>query len=58
MVIWNGGSHGGEGGRAADGSSDLRPVGSPSTDVDGGTAAAGGWYHHPEAGRYVLGPST
>ncbi|WP_109524719.1 MULTISPECIES: SDR family NAD(P)-dependent oxidoreductase [Nocardia] len=26
--------------------------------VDGGTAAAGGWYHHPEDGRYVLGPST
>jgi NAD(P)-dependent dehydrogenase (short-subunit alcohol dehydrogenase family) len=25
--------------------------------VDGGTAAAGGWYHHPEGGHYVLGPS-
>ncbi|MGW4370057.1 SDR family NAD(P)-dependent oxidoreductase [Nocardia takedensis] len=25
-------------------------------NVDGGTAAAGGWYHHPEDGRYVLGP--
>lgn len=25
--------------------------------VDGGTAAAGGWYHHPDDGRYVLGPS-
>lgn len=24
--------------------------------VDGGTAAAGGWYHHPETGGYVLGP--
>jgi 3-oxoacyl-[acyl-carrier protein] reductase len=24
--------------------------------VDGGTAAAGGWYHHPD-GRYVLGPA-
>lgn len=23
--------------------------------VDGGTAAAGGWYHHPDGGRYVLG---
>jgi NAD(P)-dependent dehydrogenase (short-subunit alcohol dehydrogenase family) len=23
--------------------------------VDGGTAAAGGWYHHPDDGRYVLG---
>lgn len=24
--------------------------------VDGGTAAAGGWYHHPDTGEYVLGP--
>lgn len=24
--------------------------------VDGGTAAAGGWYHHPDNGHYVLGP--
>ena len=24
--------------------------------VDGGTAAAGGWYHHPDDGHYVLGP--
>ena len=24
--------------------------------VDGGTAAAGGWYHHPHDGRYILGP--
>jgi 3-oxoacyl-[acyl-carrier protein] reductase len=24
--------------------------------VDGGTAAGGGWYHHPDDGRYVLGP--
>jgi 3-oxoacyl-[acyl-carrier protein] reductase len=24
--------------------------------VDGGTAAAGGWYHHPGDGRYILGP--
>ena len=23
--------------------------------VDGGTAAAGGWYHHPDGRRYVLG---
>ena len=23
--------------------------------VDGGTAAAGGWYHHPDTGDYVLG---
>jgi 3-oxoacyl-[acyl-carrier protein] reductase len=23
--------------------------------VDGGTSAAGGWYHHPDDGRYVLG---
>jgi NAD(P)-dependent dehydrogenase (short-subunit alcohol dehydrogenase family) len=25
--------------------------------VDGGTHAAGGWYHHPSTGAYVLGPS-
>ncbi len=25
--------------------------------VDGGTAAAGGWYHHPDDGHYVLGAS-
>jgi NAD(P)-dependent dehydrogenase (short-subunit alcohol dehydrogenase family) len=25
--------------------------------VDGGTQAASGWYHHPETGEYVLGPS-
>ena len=25
--------------------------------VDGGTQAASGWYHHPESGDYVLGPS-
>jgi NAD(P)-dependent dehydrogenase (short-subunit alcohol dehydrogenase family) len=25
--------------------------------VDGGTAAAGGWYPHPDSGEYVLGPS-
>jgi 3-oxoacyl-[acyl-carrier protein] reductase len=24
--------------------------------VDGGTHAAGGWYHHPETGAYALGP--
>jgi 3-oxoacyl-[acyl-carrier protein] reductase len=24
--------------------------------VDGGTHAAGGWYHHPDTGVYVLGP--
>lgn len=24
--------------------------------VDGGTSAAGGWYHHPQSGQYVLGP--
>jgi NAD(P)-dependent dehydrogenase (short-subunit alcohol dehydrogenase family) len=24
--------------------------------VDGGTHAAGGWYHHPRDGRYVYGP--
>jgi NAD(P)-dependent dehydrogenase (short-subunit alcohol dehydrogenase family) len=24
--------------------------------VDGGTAAAGGWYHHPDDGHYLLGP--
>ncbi|HVY10422.1 MAG TPA: SDR family oxidoreductase [Mycobacteriales bacterium] len=26
--------------------------------VDGGTQAAGGWYHHPETGAYMLGPSS
>jgi len=25
--------------------------------VDGGTFAASGWYHHPDTGQYVLGPS-
>lgn len=25
--------------------------------VDGGTQAAGGWYHHPETGAYSLGPT-
>ncbi|CAJ1586702.1 SDR family NAD(P)-dependent oxidoreductase [[Mycobacterium] wendilense] len=25
--------------------------------VDGGTQAAAGWYHHPDTGDYVLGPS-
>lgn len=25
--------------------------------VDGGTQAAGGWYHHPQTGDYQLGPS-
>ena len=25
--------------------------------VDGGTQAAGGWYHHPETGVYSLGPT-
>jgi 3-oxoacyl-[acyl-carrier protein] reductase len=25
--------------------------------VDGGTHAAGGWYHHPDTGAYSLGPS-
>ena len=24
--------------------------------IDGGTIAAGGWYHHPDDGHYVLGP--
>jgi len=24
--------------------------------VDGGTQAAGGWYHHPETGGYKFGP--
>jgi len=26
--------------------------------VDGGTAAASGWYHHPETGAYSLGPTS
>jgi 3-oxoacyl-[acyl-carrier protein] reductase len=25
--------------------------------VDGGTQAASGWYHHPDTGAYVLGPT-
>jgi NAD(P)-dependent dehydrogenase (short-subunit alcohol dehydrogenase family) len=25
--------------------------------VDGGTHAAGGWYHHPDSGDYMLGPT-
>jgi enoyl-[acyl-carrier-protein] reductase (NADH) len=25
--------------------------------VDGGTQASSGWYHHPETGAYILGPS-
>lgn len=25
--------------------------------VDGGTQASSGWYHHPESGDYILGPS-
>jgi 3-oxoacyl-[acyl-carrier protein] reductase len=25
--------------------------------VDGGTQASSGWYHHPDTGSYVLGPS-
>ena len=28
----------------------------PDLHVDGGTAAAGGWYHHPDDGHYILGP--
>jgi 3-oxoacyl-[acyl-carrier protein] reductase len=26
--------------------------------VDGGTSAAGGWYHHPQSGHYILGQPT
>jgi NAD(P)-dependent dehydrogenase (short-subunit alcohol dehydrogenase family) len=26
--------------------------------VDGGTQAAGGWYHHPQTGSYVLGSTS
>jgi len=26
--------------------------------VDGGTSAAGGWYHHPQTGHYILGQPT
>lgn len=26
--------------------------------VDGGTRAAGGWYHHPGTGQYIVGPPT
>jgi NAD(P)-dependent dehydrogenase (short-subunit alcohol dehydrogenase family) len=34
---------------------ELGPV---SIHVDGGTHAAGGWYHHPETGEYSLGPTS
>ena len=27
-----------------------------TTHVDGGTQAAGGWYHHPQTGDYKFGP--
>jgi 3-oxoacyl-[acyl-carrier protein] reductase len=26
--------------------------------IDGGTQASSGWYHHPDTGAYVLGPSS
>ena len=26
--------------------------------VDGGTQAAGGWYHHPATDAYTLGPTS
>jgi NAD(P)-dependent dehydrogenase (short-subunit alcohol dehydrogenase family) len=26
--------------------------------VDGGTQAAGGWYHHPDTGDYKFGPAS
>ena len=26
--------------------------------VDGGTEAAGGWYHDPRTGAYALGPTS
>jgi NAD(P)-dependent dehydrogenase (short-subunit alcohol dehydrogenase family) len=29
-----------------------------SIHVDGGTHAAGGWYHHPQTGDYMLGPMS
>jgi 3-oxoacyl-[acyl-carrier protein] reductase len=36
--------------------SDLsRYVTGQTLHVDGGTSAAGGWYHHPETGDYILG---
>ncbi len=38
--------------------SDLsRYVTGQTLHVDGGTQAAAGWYHHPDDGHYVLGPS-
>ena len=39
--------------------SDLRSyVTGQTLHVDGGTAAAGGWYHHPDGGHYILGRPT
>lgn len=39
-------------------SSLARYVTGQTIHVDGGTQAAGGWYPHPETGRYVLGPAS
>jgi 3-oxoacyl-[acyl-carrier protein] reductase len=39
--------------------SDLsRYITGQTIHVDGGTHAAGGWYHHPETGEYSLGPTS
>lgn len=38
--------------------SDLASYSTGQTiDVDGGTHAASGWYHHPQTGEYSLGPT-
>jgi len=42
--------------RAARVAGELEASGGETLHVEGGTHAAGGWYHHPRDGRYVYGP--